>query len=102
MPQFIETESKIIGPFTFRQFAYLAAGGVVIFILRYVLTSFFWFMAISVFVALAGVAFAFYRVDGMPLVQYFGSAISFAFGPKKYIFKKEGEDFLPSSSLKEE
>jgi len=27
VPQFIETEDKLIGPFTLKQFLYLAAGG---------------------------------------------------------------------------
>ncbi|MEK7154315.1 MAG: PrgI family protein [Patescibacteria group bacterium] len=88
VPQFIETESKIVGPFTLKQFLYLAAGAVIIFILQYVL-SFTLLIIAGIPVALLAAALAFYKVDGIPFPQYLLMALSFLTGTKKYVFKKD-------------
>jgi hypothetical protein len=90
VPQFIETESKIVGPFTLRQFLYLAAGGVIIFILQY-LVSFTYLIIIGTPIAILAVALAFYKIDGIPLPQYLLMALSFLTGTKKYQFTKDQE-----------
>jgi len=90
VPQFIETESKIVGPFTLRQFLYLAAGGVIIFILQY-LVSFTYLIIIGTPIAILAVALAFYEIDGIPLPQYLLMALSFLTGTKKYQFTKDQE-----------
>jgi hypothetical protein len=95
VPQFIETESKIVGPFTLKQFLYLAAGAVIIFILQYVL-SFTYLIIVGIPVAVLAVALAFYRVDGVPFPKYLLMALSFAAGTKKYIFSKDGKRQYPS------
>lgn len=97
VPQFIETESKIIGPFTLKQFLYIAAGAVLVFLLRYVFTSLFWWLTASLPIAGAAFALAFYQIDGVPLPRYIVLAIGFSFGVKKYIFnKEEKENYGPS------
>jgi hypothetical protein len=88
VPQFIETESKIIGPFTLKQFLYLATGGVIIFILQY-LVSFTYLIIIGTPIAILAIALAFYKVDGIPLPQYLLMALSFLTGTKKYVFSKD-------------
>jgi len=90
VPQFIETESKIIGPFTIKQFLYLAIGAVIIFVLQFFL-NFTALIIAGLPIAVLSVALAFYKVDGVPLPQYLLQAISFLNGPKKYIFGKEGK-----------
>lgn len=88
VPQFIETESKIVGPFTLGQFLYLAGGGVLIFILQF-------FVSLPVLVitglpiAALALALAFYKVDDVPFPKFLLMALSFASGPKKYIFNKD-------------
>ncbi len=95
VPQFIETESKIVGPFTLKQFLYLAAGAVIIFILQYVL-SFTFLIIIGIPIALLAAALAFYKVDGVPFPQYLLMALSFLTGTKKYVFSKdEGYQGVP-------
>lgn len=95
VPQFIETESKIVGPFTLKQFLYLAAGAVIIFILQYVL-SFTLLIIVGIPVALFVAALAFYKVDGIPFPQYLLMALSFLTGTKKYVFRKdEGYQGVP-------
>jgi len=90
VPQFIETESKIVGPFTLKQFLYLAAGGIIIFILQYFL-SLTYLIIIGTPIAILAVALAFYKIDGIPLPQYLLMALSFLTGTKKYQFTKDQE-----------
>ncbi len=90
VPQFIETETKIVGPFTLKQFLYLAAGAVIIFILQYVL-SFTYLIIAGTPIAVLAVALAFYKVDGVPFPQYLLMALSFLSGPKRYQFTKDRE-----------
>ena len=94
VPQFIETEVKIVGPFTLKQFLFLAAGGVLIFILQYVLSLTYLIMA-GLPIAIISIALAFYKVDGVPLPQYLLMALSFMTGPKRYQFRKEEGPRLP-------
>lgn len=89
VPQFIETESKVVGPFTFKQFIYLAIGGAFIFIFRYIFGDLFYWLIASLPVALLAIALAFYKIDGVPLPRYILMALSFLTGTKKYIFQKE-------------
>lgn len=95
VPQFIETETKIVGPFTFKQFLFLAVGAVIIFILQYAIASFTILIIISLPIAILFIALAFYQIDGIPLPQYLLTALSFLTGPKRYQFRKNSEPPLP-------
>ena len=91
VPQFLETETKLVGPFTLIQFLWLAGGAVIIFLLNFVLSG-TWFIIPSVIIAGIAAAFAFGKVEGMPLFSYLLNAATFASGSKKYLFTKE-EDY---------
>lgn len=94
VPQFIETETKIIGPFTLKQFLYLAAGGAALFLVQsFASPTITILMGIPV-IAISG-ALAFYKIDGVPLPKYFLMALSFTAGEKKYQFKKNDAPVLP-------
>lgn len=88
LPQFIETEIKIIGPFTLKQFLWVAAGAVFLFLDFSVLTG---MIAIIIAVPIVGIAaaFAFLKIDDMPLINYFANMLSFSFGSKKYLYTDE-------------
>ena len=88
LPQFIETEIKIIGPFTLKQFLWVAAGAVFIFLDFSLLTG---VIAIAVAVPIVSIAgaFAFLKIDDMPLINYFANMLSFSMGSKKYIYQDE-------------
>ncbi len=88
LPQFIETEIKIIGPFTLKQFLWVAAGAVFIFLDFSLFTG---LIAIVIAVPIIGIAgaFAFLRIDDMPLINYFANMLSFSFGSKKYLYRDE-------------
>lgn len=89
VPQFIEIDTKIVGPFTLTQFLYIAAGGGIVFILRYIFTTLFWWVLASLPIAALAFGLAFYKIDGVPLPNYILSAVSFLLGGKSYVYKKE-------------
>lgn len=89
VPQFIETKTKIVGPFTLKQFLFLAIGAVIIFILQYVITSFTFLIIAALPIAAISIALAFYQIDGIPLPQYLLMALSYVTGAKRYQFRKD-------------
>jgi len=91
LPQFIETEIKIIGPFTLKQFLWVASGAVFLFLDFSILTG---IIAIVIAVPIVGIAgaFAFLKIDDMPLINYIANMLSFSFGSKKYLYQDENEE----------
>ncbi|MFC1775296.1 PrgI family protein [Patescibacteria group bacterium] len=88
-PQFIEVEDKIFGPFTFRQFLYLAGGAGISFIIYILIPiKFFAFLFIAPVIVLS-LALAFYKINNRPFIQVMESAFSYWVGDKLYIWKKE-------------
>jgi len=69
VPQFIDVESKIIGPVTTRQFLIILAAAVIIG-LSYKLFDFSLFLLITVVVLIITSVFAFVKVNGRPF-HYF-------------------------------
>lgn len=102
VPQFIEKEPKIVGPFTFKQFIFIGiAGGLSIFL--------FFTVPIPVFIILAvillGGAFslAFLKIERTSLPVFIKNFFIFIFKPKIYLWKKKitPPKFLPAESGKE-
>lgn len=69
VPQFIDVESKIIGPITSRQFLILLAAAVIIG-LSYKFFDFSLFLTIGLITFLLAVLFAFVKINGRPF-HYF-------------------------------
>jgi hypothetical protein len=87
VPQFIEVEDKIFGPLTLKQFIYLAgAGGLALLC--------FTLLPLMLALPLAGIAggigagFAFYKVNGRPLIVAAEHAFSYLLGNKLYLWKQ--------------
>lgn len=98
LPQFIETETKIVGPFTLQQFLWIA-GGVAFVFLLYMLVKGILFLIFAIPIGGIFLALAFLKIDGVHLIVYASYGISYLTNPKKYIFKKdEKSDQLPFSS----
>ena len=90
IPQFIETEVKIVGPFTLQQFLWIAGGAAILFLL-FMFTKGLLFIALALPIASIFIAMAFVKVDGIPLLIYASYGLSYILNPKKYIFKKEDQ-----------
>lgn len=88
VPQFIDVEDKIFGPLSFRQFAYLAGGAGLSYILYKVL-PFFAALILIVPIAALAVALAFVKVNDKPLINLLESAFNYFLRGKLYLWKKE-------------
>ncbi len=87
VPQFIEVEDKIFGPLTLKQFIYLAGAGGLSLI-------FFTLLPLLLALPLVGIAlgigagFAFYKVNGRPLIVAAEHAFGYMLGNKLYLWKQ--------------
>ncbi len=88
VPQFIEKEAKIVGPFTFKQFIFVGIAGTI--------SAFFYLtlpfsLSIILIVILMGIAFAlsFVKIKKTTLPKYIANFIIYQFRPKIYIWKKK-------------
>ncbi len=88
VPQFIEVEDKIFGPFTFKQFIYLVGGAGICVVLFTFLPKFI-ALILSVPVAVFAGALAFYKMNGKPFVAVVEAFFKYSVGSKLYIWKKE-------------
>ena len=91
LPQFIETETKIVGPFTLQQFLWIAGGAAFLFLL-FTLVKGVLFFIFAIPIAVIFLALAFLKIDGVPLIVYASYSISYFTNPKKYVFKKDEQD----------
>ncbi|MEI7719703.1 MAG: PrgI family protein [bacterium] len=96
VPQFIEIEDKIFGPFTLKQFIYLAGGGGVCLAAFTLLPFFFALLAATPFVVLA-LIFAFYTVNDRPFIVAVEHAFRFFISKKLYIWKQRVSTVEPTA-----
>lgn len=86
VPQFIETEAKLIGPLTLRQFLWVA-GGASLLVLEFMFLSgyllvVFAFMTLAFFGSLA-----FLKIEGLPFINFLAYLLSYALSSKEYLFR---------------
>ena len=91
VPQFIEIEDKIFGPFTLKQFIYLAGGGGVSLACFTLLPIYFAIPLAAPFVGLA-LALAFYTINGRPFIVALEHAFKFALSSKLYLWKQRAPE----------
>jgi hypothetical protein len=96
VPQFIEVEDKIFGPFTFKQFIYIAGGAGVCFI-AYKMLPFFWALLIMLPAGGVAAALAFYKPNNRPFIETIEAAFGFFITTKLYIWKKEDRKIVPKT-----
>lgn len=87
VPQFIEIEDKIFGPFTWRQFVYLLGGAGALFML-FVLLPFFLFILIGGPLAALTASLAFYQVNNRPFIHTLESLVLYLLSKRLYLWKK--------------
>ena len=90
VPQFIEVEDKIIGPFTIKQFIYIIGGIGMAFIAYHYLVIYLAIIAIAIILPLS-FAMAFYKVNNKPFIDFLESAFLFYTKQNLYIWKKENK-----------
>ena len=88
VPQFIEIEDKIFGPFTWKQFVYLA-GGVGVAVVIFLTTNFFFFVLIGAPIGGLAVLLAFYPVYNRPFADFLESMVFFYNNSRVYHWRKK-------------
>ena len=87
VPQFLDIEDKIFGPFTFREFVYLAGGAGLCFVLYRLLGLLYGIIPILLVGGFAG-TLTFYRPNNKPFINMLEASFKYAFQDKLYIWKR--------------
>ena len=87
VPQFLDIEDKIFGPFTFKQFVYLAGGAGLCFVLYKLLGIYLGGIPILL-VAGFSLALTFYRPNDKPFINMLEAGFTYLIQDKLYIWKR--------------
>ncbi len=101
VPQFLDIEDKIFGPFTFREFVYLAGGAGLCFVLYRLLGLFLGAIPILAVAALA-LALTFYRPNNKPFLNMIEAGFYYLFQSKLYIWERRKNTGKAVGEKKEE
>lgn len=88
IPQFIEIEDKIAGPFSLKQLLYVISGGIIAF-LAFTALPFLAGLIIAVISLGGALALALVKVNGQPLTRVAFAAVGFFWKPRLYLWKRE-------------
>jgi len=90
IPQQIEIEDKILGPFTLRQFLYMIVGGVTVYILFLIVgqINIVLFFTIAFPIALLTLGLVFIKINERPFAMFLGYFLAFMIEPRIRIWEK--------------
>ncbi len=97
VPQFIDIEDKVFGPFTIKQFVYMAGGLGLSYIVWRILPHFFAVIVILPLLVICGLL-AFYKFNGKPFIFLAEAWVGYLFGSRMYMWKKS----VPKEKKEEE
>ena len=80
IPQFIEMESKIVGPLTFKQFVFVGIGVTISFLIYFTVGKASMPMALALIIIVGGIA----GVDIVKVLQHY---IAFAMAPRIFLWQ---------------
>ena len=100
VPQFIDTEDKIVGPLSLKQFAFVGGGALLTAILYFMFKAWVWVPG-GIIIMGAAVALAFVKIEGRPLINVAIAAFHFYWKPQTYVWQP-AERSSVHISLKEE
>ena len=86
VPQFIDIEDKIVGPFSLKQFGYIAAAALLIFVFFFMFKTALW-VGISIPIALVAASFALIKYNGRPLPYLALSIARYLWQPRFYLWE---------------
>ncbi|MBM3260830.1 PrgI family protein [Candidatus Kaiserbacteria bacterium] len=99
VPQFIEVEDKIFGPFTFRQFIYLVGGAGACYLVWRVLPVFV-SLPLIIFIAPFSVALAFFQMNGRPFILALESGFFYLIHSKLYLWNNTKKPLVAREKTK--
>jgi len=89
IPQFVDSEDKIFGPITIRQFAILAIGVVIGGFLWYFKPNLGFFIVSIIPVVVATLAFAFFKVNGQNFDIFLTNVIIYIIKPTLFLWSRD-------------
>ena len=89
VPQFIEIEDKIFGPFTWKQFIYIGGGSITVAVLFF-MTPFVVFLLVGGPIGLLSFLLAFYPVNHRPFSIFLESMLRYLKNHRLYLWQKKG------------
>ncbi len=101
VPQFIETEDKVVGPFSIRQFAYVGIACFISAIAYFMLATWLFFLVAIIFIG-GALAISFVKVEGRPLINILISAANFYWKPQTYVWQPEQTAIAAPGKIKSE
>ena len=101
VPQFIEYETKIVGPLTFKQFTFLGIAGAFLIVLYFSnILSLSKFLAVAIIIGGATFFLVFWKINGRPLLTVFKNFLTFTGSNKLYLWKRK-ETFTSFKPLRQ-
>lgn len=88
VPQFIDTEDKVVGPFSLRQFLYIGIAAFIAAVFYFFVQTWL-FVIVFIIIMGAAVALAFVKVNGQPFVKIMTAAMNYYWRPQAYMWKSE-------------
>lgn len=101
VPQFIDIEDKIFGPFTFKQFIYLAGGAGGAYAIWKLLPTLIAILLILPVIGLA-LALTFYKVNGKPFIEVLQAWFVYTLKSKLFIWKQHAPEKTKAKDQKVE
>ena len=91
VPQFIEKEPKLIGPFTFKQFMFVALTGGICFFLYFFIgkKNMPLFILIAILLFGGSLALAFLKIKGYPLPILIKNFFFYTLSPKIFLWQRK-------------
>lgn len=90
VPQFIEIEDKIIGPFTWKQFVYLA-GGIGVAVVFFITFPLVIFVLFGLPLAILSGLLAFYPINNRPFSIFLESMVNYYQRTRLYYWRKRAD-----------
>ncbi len=87
IPQFINVQDKLFGPFSFKQTLYLVGGGGIVYAIYRTLPGIFMFI-LGVPVAVLSIALVFYKPNGREFIDMLEAAFVYAMSEKFYLWRR--------------
>ena len=101
VPQNVDIEDKIVGPLTGKQFGWIIAACIILFV-SFKIFDTATFVAIAVVVGGLAVVFAFVRPYGQPMVVFVSNIFLYMFKSREYVWRRKGPQFKEADSIKKQ
>ena len=99
VPQFINVEDKIVGPFTGKQTLCLIIGGGLL-MLFFTVFDFIFFALLAMFIIPITLAFAFWKPKGISVSRFIMNKINFSTSQRLYVWRREPDNRMFKTNQK--